>query len=98
MRPFALAVLCLLAPLSSARSADWAVWRGPTGDGVSTETEFPLRWSATENVTWKTPCPPGHASPVVFGDKVFTAGYDAQTDTFRKWFRATPFGAQNTSE
>jgi len=25
-------------------------------------------------------------------------GYEAQTDTFRKWFRATPFGAQNTSE
>ena len=81
-RPFfaALAAFCLLAPLSSAHSADWAVWRGPTGDGVSTEKEFPLRWSATENVTWKTPCPPGHASPVVFGDKVFTAAYDAGTE------------------
>ena len=25
-------------------------------------------------------------------------GYEAQTDAFRKWFRATPFGAQNAAE
>lgn len=25
-------------------------------------------------------------------------GYEAQTDAFRKWFRATPFGAQTTAE
>jgi outer membrane protein assembly factor BamB len=81
MRPSTLVAVGLLSVLpATARSADWAVWRGPTGDGISTEKDFPVRWSASENVTWKTPCPPGHASPVVFGDRIFTAGYDAQTE------------------
>ncbi len=82
---FARVVLAAVFGLSalttpSASAADWAVWRGPTGDGVSAEKEFPVRWSATENITWKTPCPPGHASPVVAGDKIFTAAYDAVTE------------------
>jgi outer membrane protein assembly factor BamB len=70
--------LATLVPCSHA--ADWAVWRGPTGDGVSNEKAFPIRWSATENVAWKTPCPPGHASPVVSAGKIFTAAFDASTE------------------
>ncbi len=30
-------------PTPSTHAADWAVWRGPTGDGVSSEKEFPVR-------------------------------------------------------
>lgn len=74
------ATLGLATLLPCANAGDWAVWRGPTGDGVSTEKTFPIRWSATENVNWKTPCPPGHASPVVCGDKVFTAAYLAGSE------------------
>ena len=57
---------------------DWPCWRGPRGDGSSLEKNFALTWSATEGVEWKSPCPPGHASPIVFGDKLFTVAYDKE--------------------
>jgi len=57
---------------SSAFAANWPAWRGPTGDGIATDTDLPLKWSATENVKWKTPLPqPGNSSPIVWGDRVF---------------------------
>jgi outer membrane protein assembly factor BamB len=62
--------LALAAP--AARAENWPGWRGPRGDGTSTETGLPLRWSATENVRWKAAVPgTGHSSPVVWGDRVF---------------------------
>jgi hypothetical protein len=31
----------------------WPCFRGPTGQGIALETEFPLTWSQTENILWK---------------------------------------------
>lgn len=66
-------VLCVLANLSSVAEAEnWTRFRGPNGQGVSGETDLPLRWSATENIVWKTPIPgTGWSSPIVFGDRIF---------------------------
>lgn len=82
MRPHfcLLATAVLLTISSSSHAVDWAGWRGPSGDGISTEKGFPTRWSASENIKWKALCPPGHASPIVVGDKVFTAAYDAENE------------------
>jgi outer membrane protein assembly factor BamB len=55
-----------------AAAGSWPAWRGPTGDGVTTETDLPLKWSATENVAWKTKLPDGgNSTPVVWGEHVF---------------------------
>lgn len=55
-----------------ASAANWPQWRGPNGDGISTETNVPVKWSATENVVWKSPLPGnGHSSPTVWADSVF---------------------------
>ena len=82
MRPAPLLASCLLCfSATSSRAGDWAVWRGPQGDGVSAEKGFPTRWSATENVRWKTPCPAGHASPIIVGERLFTAGFDAAAES-----------------
>jgi outer membrane protein assembly factor BamB len=57
---------------SSALAENWPAWRGPTGQGVSTESGLPLEWSQTKNVRWKTPLPgPGNSTPIVWGGKVF---------------------------
>ena len=71
----------LLIPLLLAISAgfaaaeDWPAWRGPRSDGTVTDRGFPLTWSATENVKWKTELPgTGHSSPIVSRGKVFVAG------------------------
>lgn len=64
--------LLLLACAGTAAAQDWPGWRGPNRDGTSAEKGFPVRWSATENVAWKTEIPgDGYSSPVVAGDRVF---------------------------
>lgn len=53
-------------------ATNWAQWRGPDGQGISTETGLPAEWSATKNIKWKTPIAGrGHSSPVVWGERIF---------------------------
>jgi len=55
-----------------AAGEDWPMWRGPRGDGTSTEKDIPTRWDATNNIAWKVEIPgQGHASPIVWRDRVF---------------------------
>jgi outer membrane protein assembly factor BamB len=57
---------------SSVQAENWPGWRGPRGDGTSTEKNLPTEWSTTKNVKWKLKLPsPGNSSPVVWGDRVF---------------------------
>ncbi|MGH9718863.1 MAG: PQQ-binding-like beta-propeller repeat protein [Bryobacteraceae bacterium] len=57
--------LCLLAE-------DWPEFRGPTGQGHSTERGLPLTWSESENVRWKAPIPGrGWSSPAILGDRIW---------------------------
>src|SRR5205807_5292676 len=66
-------LLGLLGCRIGLRAENWPAWRGPRGDGTSSETHVPIYWSATSNVVWKTEVPGnGHASPIVWDDRVFT--------------------------
>jgi outer membrane protein assembly factor BamB len=70
----------LLCLAQRADAENWPCWRGPRGDGTSIETNLPAHWSDTSNVVWKTELPgSGHASPIVYGDHIFTVS--ATTDT-----------------
>lgn len=69
--PFVGALALVLAGLINAEN--WPGFRGPRGDGTSLETGVPTRWSVGSGVLWKTPVPGlGHASPIVWDDRVFT--------------------------
>jgi outer membrane protein assembly factor BamB len=73
MRPMMIS-LCLAAGLSTnlVRGEDWRQFRGNDGTAVSKETGLPVKWSATENIAWKTALPGrGLSSPIVVGDRVF---------------------------
>jgi outer membrane protein assembly factor BamB len=62
----------LLLSAAAAAPEEWPCWRGPRLDGTSTETNLPLKWTATDNIAWKTPIPGvGHSSPIIHGDRVF---------------------------
>jgi outer membrane protein assembly factor BamB len=64
----------VLGPLAIAE--DWPCWRGPRGDGTSTEKNVPTAWDGAggSNVAWKTEIVgTGHASPIVWQDRVFVA-------------------------
>src|SRR5207253_834278 len=61
-----------LAAAVGAAADNWPAWRGPLANGYCRETGLPLKWSATENVRWKTALPgPGNSTPIVWGDRVF---------------------------
>jgi len=63
-----------------AHAENWPQWRGPRLDGTSAEKNVPIHWSATSNVVWKTELPgAGHASPIVYDDKVFTVSAVRET-------------------
>ncbi|WP_397569741.1 PQQ-binding-like beta-propeller repeat protein [Schlesneria sp. T3-172] len=73
IRPFVLTFLfSILAASPLVRAGDWPSWRGPTGDGISTEKNLPVEWSPTQNVAWKLELPgPAGSTPVVWGDRIY---------------------------
>lgn len=55
-----------------ARAENWTRFRGPNGQGVSSEVNLPVTWSATDNIVWKTSIPGnGWSSPIVYDEHVF---------------------------
>ena len=66
--PFSVFVLC--ASLSA--QGEWPQFRGPQGQGHSSEQGLPLEWSETRNVVWKTPLRGrGWSSPVISNGRVW---------------------------
>lgn len=64
--------LLLLLVTGSVSAENWPQFRGPAGNRHSAETGLPLKWSATENVAWKTELPgESWSSPIVWGGHVF---------------------------
>jgi outer membrane protein assembly factor BamB len=63
--------LCAICPAQD--SANWAAWRGPNGNGsAAADCQPPLKWSATENIKWKTEIPGrGHSTPILWGEQLF---------------------------
>ncbi|HLJ11642.1 MAG TPA: PQQ-binding-like beta-propeller repeat protein, partial [Planctomycetaceae bacterium] len=50
----------------------WPRFRGPTGQGTALQADFPMSWSDTENVVWKSEVPGrGNGSPVIWDQKIF---------------------------
>ena len=71
----ALAALLLLTVSPPAAGENWQAWRGPRGDGTSNENDLPVTWNGKTgtNIAWKISLPgTGHASPITWGDRIFT--------------------------
>ena len=65
------------SPHLEARTEDWPQFRGPTGQGHSTEAGLPVEWSETQNVAWKVPVSGGWSSPVIAGGRVWVTAVNA---------------------
>ena len=53
-----LPLLTLLAgPAALAAAENWPQWRGPGGQGVSSETQLPTEWGPDNNIVWKVAFP-----------------------------------------
>ena len=59
-----------------------ATFRGYMGQGISYHKDIPVSWNGStgENIKWKVAfSKPGYSSPVIWGDKIFISGGDAQS-------------------
>lgn len=66
--------------LSAARAENWPQWRGPRLDGTSLDHGFPTAFEARD-LSWKVELPgEGHASPIVWGERVFVVASVPQTE------------------
>jgi outer membrane protein assembly factor BamB len=76
------AFLTLLALcVTSVGAGDWPQFRGPNGDGISTEGPIPAEWDVAKNVKWKADLPgKGSSSPIVLGERVFVTCYSGYGD------------------
>ena len=76
-RVASLLLFSLLAAIAAAADpADWPRWRGHECGGQGGDATFPPEWTAAD-WKWKTVLPgEGHASPVVFRGRIFTASAD----------------------
>ncbi len=64
--------LSFLLMASLVYSEDWPQFRGPGGEGHSTEKNLPFTWSETSNIAWKTLIPGrGWSSPAVANSRIW---------------------------
>ncbi|MBM3983314.1 MAG: serine/threonine protein kinase [Planctomycetes bacterium] len=107
-----LSALVLAAGTCAAvTAADWPAWRGPTGQGHSTEKNLPLKWGGKDNanVKWKAPLKePCNSTPIIHGDYIFltmaTKGGGtrsllclARADCAIKWQKDVKYEAKETN-
>ncbi|HEX6719893.1 MAG TPA: hypothetical protein VF088_22490, partial [Pyrinomonadaceae bacterium] len=74
MKRLTLSIIVLIVAFTVVHAQNWPQFRGPNATGVTEGQPKPVKWDASksENVRWKADIPGlSHASPVVWGDKVF---------------------------
>jgi outer membrane protein assembly factor BamB len=65
----------MLLCAGALRADDWPAFRGPSGNGISSESKAPTTWAPDKNVKWKVALPQkGNGSPIVSNGRVFIAG------------------------
>ena len=75
-----LVLLAVAAPRYGA--ANWPQFRGLGARGVAANRDLPDRWSATENVAWRTEIAGrGWSSPIVWNDRVFLTTVAGEDDS-----------------
>src|SRR2546425_277448 len=58
---------------------EWPQFRGPNASGVATrEAAPPVDFGPSQRMVWKRALPPGHSSPVVWGDRIFLTAFDGK--------------------
>jgi len=75
-RMFAIAIVAVALLPAIAHADEWPQFRGPNGSGVAEGSSPPVSWdlASGKNVAWSVSIPGlAHASPIVWGDRVYVA-------------------------
>ena len=71
----ALILLILLASCGKTREVGWPRWRGPNGDGISTETDWdPKALADGPKILWKANVGLGYSNVVIRDNRLYTIG------------------------
>ena len=67
-----IALFCVFS--GASLGDDWTAWRGPNGNGISTETGWNPRALITPKIVWKANVAKGHSTVAVKGNYLYTIG------------------------
>jgi outer membrane protein assembly factor BamB len=111
LRAFAFSIVTFILLVPEAIAEDWPQWRGPSSNGVSSESGLPTQWGPGENIAWKVSLAGiGASSPIVWGDRVFVTSQKGRIplrgDTYPQLARddqalasqENPIGGRRTDE
>lgn len=69
---YLLVFLFSLVTSITTNAENWTRFRGPNGQGISSESGLPVEWSSEDNVAWKTKIPgSAWSSPIAYDDHLF---------------------------
>ncbi len=69
-------LVCVVLISAALQAQEWIRFRGPNGQGISSATSIPVKWTP-DDYRWRVELPGGgHSSPVVWHDKVFVTSGD----------------------
>jgi len=72
MRSIALVIVLLMGLVAAPFAENWPQWRGPALNGTSPDKLVPVRWSTTQNISWKLALPAWSGStPIVWKDRIY---------------------------
>jgi len=78
---FSLNLFLFLIVAAANADENWPGWRGPRGDGTVQEApNLPVDFDIAKDTVWKTKIPGvGHASPVIWEDRIFLVSADEES-------------------
>jgi outer membrane protein assembly factor BamB len=72
LRALSAAAFVIFVVTVTLDAENWPQWRGPKLNGISGETNLPVKWTTTENVAWKVPVSQYSGStPIIWGEHIF---------------------------
>src|SRR5262245_31404530 len=70
-----IALATLVGVSRPIQAGSWPQFRGPASSAKAVgDQKLPTLIGPEQGVIWKTPLPPGHSSPVVYGDRIYLTG------------------------
>lgn len=72
--PLFITVCCFFTAVTVSLADDWPNFRGPSHDGISSETGLTIDWKGSPKVLWEREIGSAYSSFACVGDRVYTCG------------------------
>jgi len=72
----------LILMAATLQAQNWPQWRGPNANGIADQGNYPVKFSAADDILWKAALPgKGGSTPIVWKDRIIlTSGVGEGTD------------------